>query len=616
VQSGVRIKHLFRIMTHYPDLWMEAYANIYANRGAITKGVDDNTLDGMCVDRIENLIKILINGQYVPKPVKRVYIPKKNGKSRPLGVPTGDDKLVQEVVKMLLQHVYEPVFSDKSHGFRPNRSCHTALTQVKQRWKGAKWVVDMDIKGFFDNLNHNKLIAILERKIDDKKFIQLIKSLLQAGYLDDWKFHKTYTGTPQGGICSPILANIVLHELDQFMEQKAKMFDRGTVRNRNPAYYSLQARILLRRKKLKLMEESGDCFPLVISGLRNELQDLENMLRSMPSNDVKDDGFKRLYYVRYADDFAIGLIGSKQDAENIAEAVKQFLQKELALETAQDKGGIHHIQDGFDFLGHHISLSIHNGRLLKRRCGTNKNGTKTYGTQRTLSSQLQLQLPLEKVWEFCRNKRYLRDGNPTHRLDLIHLSDYEIVATFNAEMRGFANFYALAPRKNLSILEWAGLSSMFCTLAHKHKTSSLSVRRKMKQGDEHVLRYQVNSKHKTLTVFKVKHAKRIEVEYGAATQVDQLPKLYQFNSRSELIARMNANQCEYCGKAGGYFEVHHIRKLKDLQSKRNLKPWEALMSQRNRKTMVLCFECHQQLHLGTLQGWKRNLNTEVESVVR
>ncbi len=616
LQKGVRIKHLFRIMTHYPDLWMRAYANIYSNNGAITKGIDDNTLDGMSADRIENLIKLLINGQYTPRPVKRVYIPKKNGKQRPLGIPTGDDKLVQEVVRILLEQVYEPIFSDYSHGFRPERSCQTALTQVVKQWKGTKWIVDTDIKGFYDNINHRKMIDILKNKIDDQKFLHVIEMLLQAGYLENWKFNRTYTGTPQGGICSPILANIFLHELDQFMKTKAENFNCGKRRKRNPVYYAVQGRLLLRRKTLKHLEQDSSCKPDTLIKLKSEIYDLEKEMRSMPSNDVHDEGFKRLYYVRYADDFAIGLIGSKMDAEDIARSIEEFLKGELLLEKAPDKGGIHHLQDGFDFLGHHVSRSVENDRLRKKRCGTNKEGQNTYGTQRSLTSQIQLQVPLEKVWEFCRSKKYLRNGNtPTHRLDLIHLSGYEIVATINAEMRGFANFYALAPRRNLAILEWAGTSCLFRTLAHKHKTSSLEMRRKMKREDEHVLQYEVDGKQRILNVFKLKHAKRLEVGHANA-DVDKQPLVFPFNSRSELITRMNANRCEYCGQTNGYFEVHHIHKLKDLLKRHDLKPWESIMAQRKRKTMVLCTECHQQLHQGKLQGWKRDLHTRVESVVR
>lgn len=616
LQKGVRIKHLFRIMTHYPELWMEAYANIYANKGAVTRGVDNNTLDGMCQDRISNLISLLKDGRYKPGPVKRVYIPKKNGKRRPLGVPSGDDKLVQEVVRILLEVVYEPVFSDRSHGFRPQRSCHTALDQVHHHWKGTKWIVDMDIRGFYDNIDHDKMIEILEKKIDDREFIALIRNFLRAGYLEEWKFHASYSGTPQGGICSPILANIFLNELDEFIGKMTAEFNKGRKRKRNPAYYCMQEKILRRRRLLRSLEESGESLPLVISELKKELQSLEEQRRSMPSFDVEDEGFKRLHYVRYADDFALGIIGPKTDAHSTAEQIREFLKQELHLDVAEEKSGIHHIQKGFDFLGHHIWRAVKNDRTRRKRFGIRDDGTNYYGTQRTLTSQIQLQLPLEKVWAFCRDRKYLWYGTIPHkRLDLIHLSDYEIVATINAEMRGFANFYAMTPRRNLYILEWAATSCLFKTLADKHKTSSQQIRRQMKQADEHVLRYELNGKQRQLTVFKIKHAKRSD---GTAVnrEADTRPLTCLFRGRTEITQRMSAGECEYCGKQGGYFEVHHVRKLKDVMSKKDRTPWETVMCQRKRKTLVLCVDCHKQLHKGTLQGWKRNLHTEVESVVQ
>jgi group II intron reverse transcriptase/maturase len=206
-RSGARAKKLHKIMRVSEDLWFHAYARIQANRGAITPGVTGNTLDGFGRERVLALRASLRDGTYRPSPVRRTYILKDPtnpaGKKRPLGIPTGDDKLVQEVARTLLEAIYEPVFSDRSHGFRPGRSCHTALTQIVASWKGTKWVCELDIKGYFDNIDHEMLLTVLEKRIDDRTFLDLIRLFLRAGYLEDWKYHATYSGTPQGGVVTP-----------------------------------------------------------------------------------------------------------------------------------------------------------------------------------------------------------------------------------------------------------------------------------------------------------------------------------------------------------------------------------------------------------------------------
>lgn len=610
LKEGVRVKHLFRIMTHYPDVWMRAYANIYANRGATTNGVDDNTLDGMSQERVSHLIQLLKNGHYEPKPARRTYIPKTNGKMRPLGIPSGDDKLVQEVVRILLEEIYEPTFSQSSHGFRPKKSCHTALRDISDHWKGVKWIVDMDIKGFFDNIDHDVLIGCLERKIDDPKFIALIRQFLEAGYMDDWKFHGTYSGTPQGGIVSPILANVVLHELDQFMQDRQRVFTKGTRRQPNREYWLLTKQIAHWRTRIDLLRKRG-VFDFMIDELRDRIRNLEEERMKLPVYVMDDEDYRRFHYIRYADDFAVGLISSREEAEQVYQEIAQFLREKRKLEVASDKSGIRFIRDGFGFLGYHLYQDVNNDRVRKVQVGATKEGRTTYRKFRSLRSQICLQLPKEKVWEFCRKKGYLQGEEPQCRPQLLNLSDYEIISTYNAEMRGFANYYALAPSRNLRILEWAGLKSLFKTLASKHKASSASLFSKMKFEDEHILRYQQNGQPKVLKVFKLKHRSEVPLH------VDREPFTIPLGSqRSELVQRLNANQCEYCGKSGGYFEVHHIRKLKDIKDKKNKAPWEIRMVARNRKTMILCIECHDLLHAGNLQGWKRDIHKETESVVR
>ena len=220
------------------DIYYAAYQKLYANRGATTKGIDDDTADGFSAHYIKELIHDLENGIYRANPVRREYIPKKNGKMRPLGIPSFRDKLLQEAVRMILEAIYEPVFDDHSHGFRPNRSCHTALRQISSDFTGVVWFIEGDITGCFDNIDHEILIDILARKIKDSKFLNVIRQFLKAGYVENWKYNKTYSGTPQGGIVSPILANIYLNELDQKFNEIKKRFDepRKTRHEKTPKY--------------------------------------------------------------------------------------------------------------------------------------------------------------------------------------------------------------------------------------------------------------------------------------------------------------------------------------------------------------------------------------------
>lgn len=208
-----------------PDIYFAAYKNLYANSGAGTKGVTEDTADGFGEEKIRKIINSLADESYQPMPVRRTYIQKKNSnKQRPLGIPTFSDKLVQEALRMILEAVYEPIFLNVSHGFRPKHSCHTALKFIKMEFNGARWFVEGDIKGCFDNIDHQLLIELMRKKIRDARIIKLIYKFLKAGYMENWKYHKTYSGTPQGGIISPLLANIYLHELDKFVMKLKKDF--------------------------------------------------------------------------------------------------------------------------------------------------------------------------------------------------------------------------------------------------------------------------------------------------------------------------------------------------------------------------------------------------------
>ncbi len=603
-RKGKRINGLFRLIEN-PTLWMQAYVNISANRGVTTKGVDGKSLDGFSKERVFEIVKSLKEGTYCFKPVKRVYIPKKNGKKkRPLGISSGDDKLVQEVVRIILDKIYEPIFQNSSHGFRPKKSCHTALMRIQQQWTSVKWMIDMDIESFFDTIDQTVLIELLTKKIDDKKFISLIELMLAAGYVEGWKFHRTYSGVPQGNIVSPMLANIYLHELDLMMNAIRAEFNCGEKRATNKAYRCVSESIKRYRSKIDQLKQQGSAMNQ-IQVIKKQIRLLDEKRKTMSAGMPFDPNYKRLFYCRYADDYVIGIIGSKQDAIHIQDKVKHFLQEKLHLNVSLEKSKLVHSQKGVRFLGY--DMRVYSGhRVVKAIRGNRLTRVKS------VSERIQLHIPQEKLRAFCHDKRY---GNydifwSTDKPELCRLSDAEIVETYNAEMRGLANYYGLAQNaiRDLNKLVGVWQGSLFKTLARKHQTTVRKIARRLKTHSGHALT--VHEKDKT-RVFKVFSVKDISCEPSVSGRIDVLPNTWQFTlAHSELIQRLSGKQCEYCGSRSNKLEVHHVRALKDLKDQAL---WQIVMARRQRKTLILCVPCHKLLHTGKLPDWRKTRKEQMES---
>ncbi|WP_237714005.1 reverse transcriptase/maturase family protein [Novosphingobium sp. Rr 2-17] len=358
-----------------PLLWEHAYQQIAPNKGAMTPGVDGKTLDGFSPETVRSIIDRLADGSYRPKPVRRVYIPKANGKKRPLGVPTTEDKLVQEVARTLLEQIYEPLFSQHSHGFRKERSCQTALESIRAKWTGVKWLIDVDVVGYFDNIDHDVLIGLLEKRIADRRFVRLIRGLLKAGYIENWVYHRTYSGTPQGGVVSPMLANIYLHELDMFMEARIASFTKGDRRGFSKDYRRIRNRTSYLRRNVDALRAQGLADSSKIASMLEEIGRLKAERATVPASDALDPNYRRLRYCRYADDFLIGVTGSKAEARQLMDEVRVFLTDTLKLEMSAEKSGIRKATDGARFLGYEVCTStntnphkaIFNGRPTLRR---------------------------------------------------------------------------------------------------------------------------------------------------------------------------------------------------------------------------------------------------------
>src|SRR3989441_13071369 len=251
-KRGLPLEDVYRQLYNW-DLYLVAYGRIYRNRGAMTPGSTAETADGMSLAKIDAIIEALRFERYRWTPARRTYIPKANGKKRPLGIPTWSDKLLQEVIRLILEAYYEPRFSDHSHGFRPGRGCHTALRRLPDQWLGTAWFIEADLAQFFDRLDHQVLLAILRERLHDNRFLRLLENLLKAGYLEDWRFNATLSGTPQGSVVSPLLSNIYLDRLDQFVGTVLlPAYNRGERRGYNPAYLKLMQQARRMRTKGQL----------------------------------------------------------------------------------------------------------------------------------------------------------------------------------------------------------------------------------------------------------------------------------------------------------------------------------------------------------------------------
>ena len=497
---------------------------------------------------------------------------------RPLGVPAFIDKLLQEVVRMVLEAIYEGQFEDTSHGFRPRRSCHTALTQVKETFAGTKWFVEGDIRGFFDNINHNVLINTLKERISDDRFIRLIRKLLNAGYIENWKFHHSYSGTPQGGIVSPILANIYLDKLDKYMKEYIENFDKGKNRKRCQQSLTLQFKRSRIRKKLKVEKDQTQRAELIKQIKASQKESIR-----FPHGYEMDADYKRLKYVRYADDFLIGIIGSKQDAINIKEDVKNLLNEKLALELSDEKTLITHSENAAKFLGYEISVRKSNTAkrsitgVLRRSC------------HKTVRLMIGKDTVKKKLLEYRALEIKIHDGKeqwkPKSRPKLVNHGDLEILDKYNKEIRSLANYFSLA--SNCCALNQFGYImqySMYKTFAHKYRTKVTQILNKYKRNGHFSVRYRLkNGVTKDLTFYHDGFRKKDPARY---MNIDNLPDMYRFTA-TRLINRLKAEKCEMCG-AVGKLVMHHVRKLKDLKGKT---PLEKRMIARKRKTIALCGNC-------------------------
>ena len=562
-RRGLPCNELYRQLFK-PDLYMLAYGRLYSNHGAMTPGVSGETADGMSTARIGSVIGALRHERFRFEPAKRVYIPKKNGKKRPLGLPSWTDKLVGEVIRLLLEAYYEPRFSDCSHGFRPRRGCHTALTKVAETWTGTTWFIEGDISDCFGSLDHETMLSILGEKILDNRFLRLIKQMLQAGYLEDWTWNATLSGAPQGGVVSPVLSNIYMDRLDKFAETVLiPGYTRGVHRKNNPAYFKMTRAIGRARKR-------GD---------RAAVRELRKQRRGLPSQDPRDPGYRRLRYIRYADDHLLGFTGPRAEAEQVKARLAQFLREDLKLELNEDKTVITHGRtEAAMFLGYEITVQHSQDRPA-------------------VNGGIGLRVPQAVIKAKCAP--YLKRGKPERRTELINRDDLAIISSYGAEYRGLIQYYLLAGDVwRLSRLEWVAKTSMLKTMAARHDSPVSKMARKYKAT--------ISTPHGPRTCFEASVERpgrkpRI-ARFGGIPLRRQKKAVIDDRSpvpvprRKELTSRLQTGCCEWCEQKTTV-EVHQVRKLADLRQPGRPQPaWAQIMAKMRRKTLVVCLTCHQAIH--------------------
>lgn len=554
-------KYLYRLLLN-KELLTISYNIIKSKPGNMTPGTDNETLDGISNKLIDTIIGELRTQKFEFKPVRRVYIPKSNGKLRPLGVPSPRDKLVQQAMLLILEPIYEPIFSDYSHGFRPGRSCHTALKEIRKSWSGSKWAIEGDIKGCYDNVDHHVLIKILKTKIQDERFIQLIWKLLRSGTIINNKYFSNKLGTPQGGILSPLLANIYLNELDKFVSYIITLLNSKSTRRPNPEYKRLESRIWRLRQKISqsTLNPSDEIIELIY---------LQKERFTIPSKNPVDTKYVRIKYIRYADDWIIGVTSEKRLATEIRLIITSFLKNELKLTLSPEKTQITYFSSRkVKFLGYLIQI------------GQSSNLTTTSGQKRRSAGwQPRLFIPVDDLINKLSEKNFCKNGKGIKKKGWILYPDEIITKRYNSILLGLKNYYSPADNYRTSInrIQYILKFSWAHTLATKHRTR---ISKQLVRSKELGLKIESNITN-NIWDFKI----NMKDPY-IGFKVSPL--------RTKLLS---SDHCKICGSKDN-LEMHHIKALKKDGVLIEDRYMAALMQRMNRKQLCVCTSCHNNIHKG------------------
>lgn len=595
---------LYRLL-YKADLYIAAYEKVKSNTGALTPGSTKETLDGFSLEKISRIIEMMRNMNFEFRPARRILIPKPGKKKlRPLGIPNATDKIVQEVLRMILEAIYEPSFSENSHGFRPQKSCHTALRQVEQEFDGTKWLLEGDIEGAYDTVNHKVLLKIMRRRIDDDRFLGLIKKALQAGYLVGARgLLRPLIGTPQGSIISPILFNIYMSPFDAFLEQLKETYIRefgGRKRKSTTQYNENATQMALVRKEIDLETTLS-----IRKELIRRLHTLRIQRTQLPA--YKDESVPiRINYVRYADDWIVGINGPRHIAEEIKNKVSKFLQEELKLTLSPEKTKITYLKEAKGrFLGYDIYVNP-TKRVIKV-----KNSKGQIFLKRTTGHSIQLDAPMPSIISRLQWKG-LCDGNgrPLSKRSWTTMEDHRIVAQYRAIMNGILQYYngAMNQRKLIRI-QYILQHSCAATLSHRHQRSLKKTF--AKYGPTMTVTHMMETKNgpeQRSTSLTLRQFNKTHRKWSLQKEFRDPFSLYAYRRTRSKLSEM----CCICGADSGV-EMHHVKHLKSTVHTKN---FDQIMSMLNRKQIPVCAECHQSIHFGRYDGLRLSEFSDLRSAQR
>ncbi len=581
---------LYRLL-YSEELYVVAYERIKSKPGNMTPGTDGETLDGFSLGTIREIIHQMRTEQFHFKPVRTTYIPKAKGKMRKLGIPCVRDKVVQEALHMILEAIYDSpqgaYFSDASHGFRPNRSCHTALREFRGKWGAVNWIIEGDIRACFDELEHHVLVTTLKKKIHDERFINLIWKLLNAGYMDLHGTKKeSLIGSPQGGMISPILANVYLHELDEFVKDLQASLEKGKEKQDNPEYLRLSQR---KGYFLKRGETRSKAF-----------KQLVKRMRATPSRQVNDPEYIKIKYLRYADDWIIGLCGSRSLAESIKQEIKTFLSDRLKLTLSDEKTHITNArtEEAF-FLG--TTLTIGHGKEAKIKHQKNRLGQSF--KRRSTGWNTVMKAPLPKLIKRLSDRGFCtKEGEPISKAAWVYLDMDQILHLYSSVNRGIQNYYRFTDNwRHLGRIQYILEFSLAKTLAHKYQISAPKVFKRFGKGFPITIEGK-GGKADREARFSLNHdwtKQRDAFHSGKHTDIDLVHTWIAMRSRSKL-----GKPCCTCGETTEQIVMHHVRHIRKLSHKREATGFNRILRAINRKQVPVCKTCHGKIHRGEYDDLK------------